>query len=244
MRPLLALLVWICCCAPAAADEPLVVDLSNHLVAITTGFSGASVLLFGTQTGEGDVVVVVRGPIGSERVRRRERFAGIWVNRAMATIDDGPAYYRVAATRPLAEMAPVAVLDRHQIGLDHLNLPVRRRDRAVGDNDYRQALLRLKQASDLYRREAEPVTFVGGNLFRTEINFPANVPTGFYAVEVYMMRYGEVISAQTTPLVISKTGLGARIFEFAHRHGPFYGLLAVALACAGGWLAALLFRRR
>ena len=34
--------------------EPLVADLSNHLIAITTGFTGAQVLLFGATDGPGD----------------------------------------------------------------------------------------------------------------------------------------------------------------------------------------------
>ena len=37
---------------PAAAQAPLIADLDDHLIAITTGFAGADVLLFGT-TGEG-----------------------------------------------------------------------------------------------------------------------------------------------------------------------------------------------
>ena len=45
---------------PAGAE--LVAALSNHLVAISTGFSGTDVLLFGAIDGTGDVVVVVRGP--------------------------------------------------------------------------------------------------------------------------------------------------------------------------------------
>ena len=45
-----------------AVADPLVVDLSNHLVAITTGFTGTKVLLFGAVEDEGDVIVTVRGP--------------------------------------------------------------------------------------------------------------------------------------------------------------------------------------
>ena len=44
-----------------ASADPLVVDLSNHLVAITTGFTGTNVLLFGAVEEEGDPDVLVRG---------------------------------------------------------------------------------------------------------------------------------------------------------------------------------------
>ena len=55
--------------APARA-EALVADLTSHLIAITTGFTGASVVLFGAIDGPGDVAVVVRGPDREMTVRR------------------------------------------------------------------------------------------------------------------------------------------------------------------------------
>ncbi len=44
--------------APASAAEELVVDLSRSVVAITAGFVGSELLLFGATDGKGDVVVV------------------------------------------------------------------------------------------------------------------------------------------------------------------------------------------
>ena len=50
--------------------------------------------------------------------------------------------------------------------------------------------------------------------------------------------------AKTTPLVISKIGFGADIYDFAHRHGAAYGVIAVLVALFAGWMAHLAFRRR
>ncbi|HIJ38687.1 MAG TPA: TIGR02186 family protein [Rhodospirillaceae bacterium] len=243
VRLLLLLALFCPLTARAQGDPPLIVDLSNHLVAITTGFTGATVLLFGAVESEGDLVVVVRGPVQAEMVRRKEPVLGIWINRGKAILAEVPAYYQVAASRPLDEIAGPAVLDRHQIGLDHLAFLVRRKDRKQEDTDYRQALLRLKVAAGLYGAAVEPVSFVGRHLFRTEMTFPANVPTGTYSVEVYLMRRGEVVSAQTTPLIVSKIGVGAEVFDFANHQAALYGLSAVLLAVAAGWLGAVAFRR-
>ena len=135
------------------------------------------------------------------------------------------------------------MLDRHQIGVDHLDLHMTVRDKAVADDDFKQALLRLKQKTGLYSDKPGTVHFISGRLFRTDMDFPANVPTGTYVVEVYLLRGGEVVSAQTTPLIISKIGIGAEVFDFAHRHAPLYGIAAVFLATIAGWLAAIAFRR-
>jgi uncharacterized protein (TIGR02186 family) len=188
-------------------------------------------------------VVVVRGPADPEVVRRKERVLGIWINRAWAEITDLPAFYRVAATRPLDQIATPAVLDRHQIGAERLGMQVHRKDKSVEDGEYRAAVLRLKRDAGLYPDKLGAVTFVGGRLFRTEMEFPANVPTGTYTVEVYLLRNGEVVSAQTTPLIVGKTGLGAEVFDFAQRYAPLYGLIAILLAASAGWLAAVAFRR-
>ena len=50
-------------------------------------------------------------------------------------------------------------------------------------------------------------------------------------------------SAQTTPLVISKSGIGADIYQFAHVNSFFYGLASVIVALLAGWIAHLVFRR-
>jgi uncharacterized protein (TIGR02186 family) len=229
--------------AAAQSEDPLVADLSNHLVAITTGFAGAKVLLFGAVEGEGDIIVVVRGPAEPEIVRRKERVLGVWINRGQAVIDDAPVYYRIAASRPLASIASPPELDRHQIGVDRLDLDVRSKDKSATAEDYRAALLRLKESAHLYVAQPGLVNFISGRLFRTEMDFPANVPTGTYTVEVFLLRGGDVVSAQTTPLIISKTGLGAEIFDFANRQAAVYGVLAIALSALAGWLGAAVFRR-
>jgi len=225
------------------ATDPLVVDLSSHVVAITSGFHGTNLLLFGAVDGEGDVVVVIRGPSQTELIRRRDRLAGLWINRYQATITGAPAYYQLASTRPLDQIARPAMLDRHGLGIDHLAFQIRRKDEDKTDDDYRQALVRLKKSQGLYGDQSGNISLVGGRLFRTEMTFPANVPTGIYTAEVYLVKDGEIISAQTTPLIITKTGVGAEIFDIALHHSALYGACAVALAMAAGWIAAMAFRR-
>ncbi|MBX9634001.1 MAG: TIGR02186 family protein [Magnetospirillum sp.] len=233
----------------AWAIEPLVADLSKHLVAITTGFAGTDVLLFGAveevagRGGGGDVVVVVRGPNRAEIIRRKARKTGIWINTGVAEVANAPSFYRVASTRPLAELASASVLERHQIGLDHLDLDIRPFDRRAGTADYRQALVRLRQSQGLYGDKVQDIGFLGHRLFRTDVHFPANVPVGTYLVEVYLIANGEVVSAQTTPLVISKIGLGADVYDFAHQQALAYGIIAVLLAASAGWAAAIVLRK-
>ncbi|MGY8959198.1 MAG: TIGR02186 family protein, partial [Alphaproteobacteria bacterium] len=53
-----ALLFW--CVSPSRA-QPVIADVSEHFVGITADFTGAKILFFGTTTGPGNIVVVIRG---------------------------------------------------------------------------------------------------------------------------------------------------------------------------------------
>jgi uncharacterized protein (TIGR02186 family) len=240
---LLALLIVLVVAASGTARADLVADLSQHLVAITTGFSGTKVLLFGTTGGMGDVVVVVRGPENTEVVRRKARKAGIWVNDAEMIFEGVPSYYAVAASGPLNEFLPERVARREEIGIRNLRVtpPV---DAGPQEFDaFRAALIRNKQKAKLYSVEPERISFLGNRLFRTDMHFPANAPVGTYIVRVFLVHDGEVIGANITPLVVSKIGFEAGVFDFAHRHSLAYGVLAILIAVVAGWSASVAFHK-
>ncbi|HCX13774.1 MAG TPA: hypothetical protein DGZ24_00495 [Rhodospirillaceae bacterium] len=227
-----------------AQEVPLVAALSSHLVAITAGFTGTDVLLFGATDGPGDIAVVVRGPTSDTVVRRKERLGPIWVNGTEAVLRDAPSYYRVASNRPLKEIASKLLLSQFQIGLENIRLISA--NQVVDDKitrEFRNAFIDLKLDDGLYDQGLGAVNFMSNRLFRTELHFPAHVPTGTYLVEVYLFRDGQVTSAEIVPLNISKIGVGADIYDFAHNLAFLYGLMAVILAIAAGWAASAAFRR-
>lgn len=244
LRTLLIAVTVALSSSASAQTVPLVADLSNHLVAITTGFTGTDVLLFGATDGPGDVVIVVKGPAEDVTVRRKERFGPIWANNDEVKLRDVPAFYRVASNRDPEEFTSERIRQRYQIGLDNLRL-------TFGDpqleadtrGEYRDAVIRLNESRDHYSREVKRVSLLANRLFRTQLHFPANVPTGTYFVEIYLFRNGDVASAEIVPLSISKIGVGAEIYDFAHNLAPLYGLLAIALAVLAGWGAEAAFRR-
>lgn len=229
--------------APRATAAELVAALSNHLVAITTGFTGTDVLLFGTAGGNGEVVVVIRGPEEPHVVRRKGRRLGIWLNEKEMRFESVPAFYAVAASRPLDEFLPERVANRHQIGVDNIRLMPAPEMASDDLNDFRAALIRNKQKINLYATKTAAVTFLGGRLFRTDMYVPANAPVGNYTVGVYLVRDEDVVSAEITPLIVSKVGFEARLSDFAKRFSLAYGILAIVIATVAGWLANLVFRR-
>ena len=230
--------------APAAYGAELVVDLARHLVAITTGFTGSDVLLFGAIDGEGDVVVTVRGPENTELVRRKGRVLGIWMNERELAFKNVPAYYAVASSRPLEEILSPRAMGRHQIGTGHLRLPGPAGGERAEIDEFRSALIRSKQRAGLYTSEPKQILFLGNRLFRTDLWFPANAPVGRYVVQVLLIRDGNVASAEITPLAVSKVGFEAGVYNFAQRYSFAYCVLAILIAAGAGWAASAIFRKR
>lgn len=68
------------------------------------------------------------------------------------------------------------------------------------------------------------------------------MPTGTYLVEVFLIRDKDVVSGQTTPLVVSKVGIDAEVSAFSYRLPGLYGAIAVLTAMVAGWLASLPLR--
>jgi uncharacterized protein (TIGR02186 family) len=159
------------------------------------------------------------------------------------TFTNVPGYYAIAATRPPHEFASEALLARLGVGPEHLRFQATQGTREPGLQEYKDALIRNMQRAGLYPEEPGKVTWLGNSLFRTQVSFPTNVPTGNYGADVYLIRDNEVVSAQNTPLFIRKTGIERAIFEYAHEQPLLYGLAAVLLAVVAGWLAATIFRR-
>lgn len=243
MRRLVALALALLMLASRAPGQALTADLSSHIIGITTGFAGADLVLFGSTDKTGDVVVVVRGPPADIMIRRKERIMGIWINGSRAVFHDAPSFYAIAANRPPADITAADVMARHNIGLDNIRLQP---TEPIADSElaaFRTALLTSQGEAGLYHSDIAKVTFLGPHLFRADMVFPANVPTGNYAVEVFLFADGQLIGAQTTPLVVGRIGFSNGVFVVARRHGVLYGVGALAFAVAAGWAAGAVFRR-
>jgi len=226
---------------PARADD-ILADLSTHIIAIGSGFTGDQVVLFGAIKGPGDVVAVVRGPDREMTVWRKGKIAGIWVNAESVTFRNVPSFYSVAASRPLDDLLAPGSAALYRIGLGNLKLEPTGGVGSDRTKRFADALIQQQQQAGLFGNSTIKIAFLGERLFRAALDFPANVPTGAYLVQIFLVRDRDVIGGQTTPLVVSKVGLDAALFDFATRDAAAYGAIAVLTAVVAGWLASLPFR--
>ncbi|HLG46391.1 MAG TPA: TIGR02186 family protein [Reyranella sp.] len=229
---------------PDGGTKPeLIVDLSSPRVSITSAFQGESLLLFGMFDPPGEIVVVVQGPPARETVLRKERFLGLWLNTGRMRFDDVPAYYFIAASAPLQRL--LARGGGEILSLeDRLSTirPVRQRTPAQMA-EFRQGLVEVKRREDLYPANFGQVTVQAGRLFRADLPFPSRLPEGVYDVRTYLLRDGKIVAAVSRPLPVGKVGFSAELAGWAVAEGPLYGVGAIAMALALGWLGGAVMRR-
>ncbi|GGL99182.1 membrane protein [Pseudooceanicola nanhaiensis] len=231
----------------AAAQEEVVLGLSQNRVQINARFDGSEILIFGAVKRETpipetplEVIVTVAGPSTPVTVHRKDRVFGIWVNAESVEIDRAPSFYAVAASGPITDVLS------HTEDLRH-SVTVPRAVRSVGSEArdpvaFTVALIRIRRDEGIYATLPGAVEVDQQTLFDTSIALPANLIEGAYAVRVLLMRDKQVVSEFETAIEVHKVGLERWLYNLAQDHALLYGLLSLVIAVAAGWLASTVFR--
>lgn len=251
MRRALALALVLGLAAPVAAQETVVTGLSSDTIALNATFDGSELFVFGavrreapTPPGESplEIIVTIKGPPQSVTVRRKERRFGIWVNAQSVRVRGAPSLYAIATTRPLDALLTETQRLRYQIGMDQAVRRVGSHPILADTRSFADAVVRLRRENGLYSQNDGSVSLAEQTLFQTRFHLPANLIEGIYTVEFFLVRDRAVVSAGSTAISVTKTGIERWIYNLAHRQPLLYGVLAVLVALAAGWLAAAAFR--
>lgn len=250
MRRLIALLMFLVApAAPVAAQEEIVLGLSQDRVRITTNFDGSDLLIFGAVKRESpitdtplDVIVTVAGPATPVMIHHKARRLGIWVNAETVRLPEAPSFYAVASTGALHEILRQTADLRHSITVPRAIRRVGAASMTDHPQDYIDALIRIRSARGHYQNLERTVQLDQQTLFRTRITLPSDLTEGSYDARVFLLREGRVVSRFDTALDVRKVGLERWLYTLAHQQPLLYGVLALAIAIAAGWLASAAFR--
>lgn len=240
--------------AGSVRAEDLAAGISRDKIEITSNFTGTDVVVFGaieTEAGEQiatfetrDVVVVIRSERPSRvTVRKKERVGPIWANRDSEEFAGAPAFYFLASSRPLAEIAGDEALRQFELGLSNIQFAPAQ-GAVSGRRAFREALVRARAAQDLYVQHEGAVSFLSPTLFQTTAALPPNVPAGNLKVLVFAFADGQVTSSNSMTLFIDKTGVERSLSEFALGLPWLYGIVAVLISGFAGFAASVAFRER
>jgi len=239
--------------AQAAHEEGIQIGLSTDSIAITAGFSGADLTIFGAledadplvaRQGRYDVVVVLEGPARPVVVRRKDRVLGMWINMESEAFENVPVSYSVATTRPFQDITDPASYKRLSLGVGNIYMqPAEADQRPATIAEFTAALRQRKAATGLYSENVGGVQFLSQNLFRATVRLAPDVPVGTHKARAFLFKNGMFLKENSAQLEIRKSGFEQAIYRTAHRHGLFYGFLAVGLAMVTGWVGRVVFRK-
>lgn len=241
---LLALLALV-----GARDPILVPEVSQHEVQVRQGFIGTELLLFGAilepdgrRAGRDyDIVVVLKGPTEPIRLREKQKIFGIWINADSTAFRSAPSYFAVASSKPISEIVDDRTAAIYELGLGYLQLsPIGSIDPAEQAR-FTRGLVAMRAREGLYREDPKGVTIREQVLYQARIALPSNVQTGRYTAETFAITHGRVIASASAEVQVKKRGFERIVADYSQNDSFFYGLFAVALSLAMGWLAHRVF---
>jgi len=227
--------------AQAQALEPLSIELSSDHVDITTGFTGGSVVLFGTKSWSGDMVIELEGPRKDVVVRKKDNVFGAWVNRSWMTFKDIPVYYDLAYNAQ-GDDAYVAI----GAGVNSFDFFATRNEKTKDTKRwklYRQAYIVERQNQGFYPLERKKISFLDDNFFRVDMHLPANVPKGLYTVRALLVRGDKVVHRVEKTFKVGQVGFSAKVYSFAQKESFAYAALVIFIAVVSGWVSNKVARR-
>jgi uncharacterized protein (TIGR02186 family) len=243
--------------AATEARETVQADISSRSVAVTSGFTGTEIVVFGAvdnsrqssaEAGFYDIVIVVEGTPTQLVARKKSNTAGIWLNSASITFQSVPSYYAILSTRPLEEIADTIILRDNEIGFEYVRMtPISGWESGVSTGeleDFKSSVVRIKQRERLYVDRPLGVVFIGRRLFRASVDLPANIPVGPLVARVHLFREGRLLHTFNAKMSLRRAGFEHFVYSFAFGQPLFYGMVTVLLSVLAGLAATEIFRRR
>jgi uncharacterized protein (TIGR02186 family) len=233
------------------ARPRLVPAVDQERIEIIYSFTGAELMVFGAilypngrvPDEPADIVVVLKGPEQSILVREKQQVVGIWMNAAQARFRSAPAFYALASERPISEIVDERTAAIYELGIDSLQLSPSSANTSDEVDRFAAGLVERRQRNGLYVEQLEAVEITEGVLYSARITIPARVPVGDYTAETFLIQNGRVLAGEVREIRIDKSGFERFVATAAAENGFWYGLAAVLISLALGWIAGVIFRR-
>jgi len=222
-----------------ASSTPIISGISKNEIKIDSKFVGEKILLFGAKNEPGNIIAVVRGPKHNFLLNKKEKSFGVWHNGAQIKFYEPYSFYHLFAAFLGKELNQQNLLD-FEIGKNNLNFKTNEK---IKNNITYRKFFDLMEKQNLYSASADSIIFLDDTLFNVAINFPANILEGTYNIEIYLVENDAVISFQSIPVYVNKTGFNSKITELAKNQRVLYGLFSIFIAVFIGFFVNNIFNR-
>jgi uncharacterized protein (TIGR02186 family) len=219
-------------------------DLSENDIKIETDFNGKEIIIFGILNDDQETIIAIKGPQKKALIQKKERILGFWFNTKKITYDKIPSIFFIASSANLNDILPMSTIIKEELSFDLLlenKLSQRNFISDVSLEVWKDNFVRIKKNKNLFKQYK--VEKIENKLFQTQVFFPAESIPGEYKVQVYQIKNNIILNKKEKIITLKKSGIGSRIYDFAHKNAAAYGFFTIIFAVLSGFLAATLFRR-
>jgi len=219
-------------------------DLSDHNIKIETDFVGKEIIIFGILEDKQETLITIKGPEKNSKIQKKERILGFWFNTKQITYNKIPSIFFIASSAKIKDILPISTLIKEELSFDYLLENKISQRNFISDTSletWKENFVRIKKNKNLFKEYK--IEKIENKLFQTRIFFPSDSIPGNYLVNVYQIKNNLILNKKEKKIILAKSGIGSRIYDFAHKNSAAYGLFAVIFAILSGLLAATLFRR-
>lgn len=233
------------------AEPILVPEVSQSRIEVRQGFTGANLLLYGAivdpagpQLGRDfDIAVVLKGPAEPVRLREKDRIAGIWMNAGSSDFRSVPSFFAVASSQPISDIVDERTAAIYELGTEFIQLSPSGQIEPEEQARFASGLVEMRERAGLYKENSQGVRISEGVLYQARIALPSNVTTGQYTAETFAIADGLVLASATAEIEVVKVGLEGSVVYASQDWALFYGIGAIVLSLAMGWIAGQAFAR-
>lgn len=219
--------------APHTATDILTNDIS-----ITIGFDGSDLTMYGVKDPSTDVIVVLRGPQKTVKVKKKERTALGWRYSDFMLFKDIPSFYGMVSTAPINNILNDEDREKYEIGEYFLNiLPKNTEEKDISADrlsTYKQALIRNQEQKGVFLGEEAPAQKINDQFFKVYFDLPHNVPRGLYVIQIFSLQNNKIIERQWHDVFISQVGFNAAVSKWAIDRSLLYGIICAFIAILAG----------
>jgi len=208
-------------------------------------FQGTTVRLKGEVPPGSQVVVEILGTPKEQVLLRKGRRAGLWMTVGEIRVEHAPNLYLV-----LSSTKEIPSLEGRNAPWGFAALKSRIKFRgALTEPEidrFFQEFLKLKESEGLYAALPGALSLSnepqGPVKLEGVFPLPPKVAPGTYEVRLSVIQNGQVVDQKSHLLTVRLVGFPALLASLAFEHGAWYGILAVLIAIATGFLMGFLFK--
>lgn len=223
------------------------IRLAPDILNIKVFFAGAALQVSGEIPAGTEAIIEVIGKEGEQELMRKGRRWDLWMNVGEIDITGVPGFYLIASSAPKLLLNPKGE-NPWGYGQWRRTATFRCNFQKGEEASIFEEFLALKEDLGLYGRFPGAVKLVpaGDSRYRVQATFPINtrIAPGTYQVRLAAVRDWQVVQRTSVPWQVDLVGIPAFHTYLAMKQPVLYGLLALGLAVAVGFLSGLLFKRR